>query len=95
MTKSKVKIEVDNNQARSLLLSECENIRNKVTSLADAIDNIVYYKAPKKCYLAVCERYQTAREAAYHSLVQLDKLACELFPLFGDIENDNEKEQNE
>lgn len=92
MANTKVKIEVDNNQARSILLSECENIRNKVTSLADAIDNIVYYPGGNKSFRAMCERYQTAREAVYHSIVQLDKLAYELVPLFGDIENENEKE---
>lgn len=94
MTETKVKIEVDNNQARSLLLSECKNIRNKVTSLADAIDNIIYYNARTQDFRVVCERYQTAREAAYYSLVQLDKLACVLFPLFGDIEIENDKEQS-
>lgn len=92
MTNTKVKIEVDNNQARGLLLSECENIRNKVTSLADAIDNIVYYHGGNKGFRLACERYQTTREAVYYALVQLDKLACELFQLFGDTESDNEKE---
>lgn len=95
MTQSKAKIEVDNNQARNLLLSECDNIKHKITSLSDAIDNIVYYNARTKSFRAVCERYQTAREAAYHSIVQLDKLANELFPLFGDIENENDKEQDQ
>lgn len=95
MTNTKVKIEVDNKQARSILLSECNNIRNKVTSLTDAIDNIVYYSAGNKSFRVVYERYQTAREAAYNSIAQLDKLACELFQLFGDIENENDKKESE
>lgn len=95
MKQSKAKIEVDNNQARGILLYECENIRNKVTSLADAIDNIVYFNARRTRFSDVCKRYQTAREAAYYSIAQLDKLVCELAPLFGDIENENDKKESE
>lgn len=91
---NKAKVEVDNRQARSLLLSECENIQNKVSALRAAIDGIVYYTGIGDAKLGFgekCGRFHKATDAVYDSIRQLNILVCNLAPLFGDVTKESEE----